>query len=220
MPHRYSAHTLARIAAIHAVAGPQAAPESSAAAPASFGYWVRRRPLALDAALRRGDGDAGSPPGDATRCYYVLGLVQAYAQEPGAITNLRAAYDAYRARDDASGAAEAALRLGFYLWASEGDHAPASALVEASLAGNRARGDALCLADALNIAAILRWYAGDVAEAEAPYRESLQTARTVGNQLVALQATGGFAFVALARGQWDAAIELAQERLALAERLG
>ena len=170
---------------------------------------------ALDAALHSG----AAAPGEAAHCYYVLGLVQAYAQAPGAIANLRAAYDAYRAQDEAAGA-EAALRLGFYLWALDGDHAGASALVEAALGGYRARGDAFGLADALNIAAVLRWYAGDVAEAEALYRESLQTARTVGNQLVALQAVGGFAFVALARGQWDAAIELAQARLALAERLG
>ncbi len=184
---------------------------------AAVGAYDRALPAAQSAL---GAALAGSDAVAAAHCHYVLGIVQAYLQDRTAIANLRAAYDSYRAQDNGAGTAEAALQLGFYLWAWEGDHGSASALVEESLARFRALGDAFGLADALNNAAILRWYAGDVEEAERLYRESLQTAQAVDNRLVALQAVGGLAFVAWARGQWDVALDLGHERLALAQRLG
>ncbi len=168
---------------------------------------------ALDAALRRSSAAAA-------HCHYVLGIVQAYALDQAAIANLRTAHAAYRALDNEAGTAEAALQLGFYLWAWHGDLVRAQSLVDESLARYRALGDAFGLADALNNSALLRWYGGDVEGAERLYRESLQTANTNDNRLVALQATGGLAFVALARGQCDAAIDLGHRRLALAQQLG
>ena len=65
----------------------------------------------------------------------------------------------------------------------------------------RVLGNQFDLADALNQAALLRWYASDVEQAERLYQESLQTARAVDNRLVALQAVGGLAMVAIAREQ-------------------
>ena len=159
--------------------------------------------------------------GEMAHCHYVLGMLQAYLlDEEAAIANLSAAYALYLTQDDPTGTAEAAGQLGFNLWALKGELESASALVEESLDRYRALGNQFDLADALNQAALLQWYAGDVEQAERLYQDSLHTARAVGNRLVALQAVGGLALVAMAREQWELAIQLQHERLAMAQQLG
>ena len=174
------------------------------------------------AELALAEAQALAGPPELAQCQYVVGMIhgqlQHYAQ---AIESLRAAYDLYRAQGNLLGVADTALLLGLHLQDGNADYQSAIPYIDGGLAIYRTLGDRFDLAAGLNIAAHVRWYgAGDAEGAERLYQECLQTALAVENRLDALQGVGGLAFAALARGQWDLAFALQDERLALARHLG
>jgi predicted ATPase/transcriptional regulator with XRE-family HTH domain len=161
----------------------------------------------------------GSKPEEA-QSLYVLGMVYSHlGRSEEAVASLSVAYRLFQALDALVFVADTALLLAFIgNWMY--DNATALKFAEEGLALYQQLGDRFDMADGLSHVGWLRWYAGDVAQAERLYQDCRSIAEATENRLGLMWAIGGLGLVALTREQWDLAIALQHARLDMAVDLG